>query len=284
MSYAIANQSSKEPPERAGDNPAPDRPGRPGMLWIPGGTFLMGSDKHYPEEAPAHKVSVGGFWMDRHTVTNREFRLFVEATGYQTLAERPANEADYPGALPDFLLSSSVVFKKARNRVDLRDPYDWWTYVPGADWRHPHGPQSSIESLEDHPVVHVAFEDAQAYSAWVGKELPTEAEWELRRAAASPQLSSSGAMNTCPMASQWPIHGRASSPGKTFWKTGTSGRRQSVLSLPTAMASMKWPAMCGNGRRTGIKTTSSSKDRAARSTIRAVRSARRVWIRGHRKF
>ena len=87
------------------------------MLWIPGGTFLMGSDKHYPEEAPAHKVSVGGFWMDRHTVTNRDFRLFVEATGYRTLAERPANDADYPGALPELLLPSSVVFKKARNKA-----------------------------------------------------------------------------------------------------------------------------------------------------------------------
>ena len=95
---------------------------------------------HYPEEAPAHKVSVGGFWMDRHTVTNRDFRLFVEATGYRTLAERPANDADYPGALPELLLPSSVVFKKARNKVDLRDPYNWWTYVAGADWLHPRGP------------------------------------------------------------------------------------------------------------------------------------------------
>jgi sulfatase modifying factor 1 len=179
MSHAFANQNSKGPPERAGDNAAPDQPLRPGMLWIPGGTFLMGSDKHYPEEAPAHKVSVGGFWMDRHTVTNRDFRLFVEATGYRTLAERPANEADYPGALPDLLLPSSVVFKKARNRVDLRDPYNWWTYVAGADWLHPRGPRSSIKGLEDHPVVHVAFEDAQAYAAWIGKELPTEAEWEF---------------------------------------------------------------------------------------------------------
>jgi formylglycine-generating enzyme len=157
MSHAFANQNSKGPPERAGDNAAPDQPLRPGMRWIPGGTFLMGSDKHYPEEAPAHKVSVGGFWMDRHTVTNRDFRLFVEATGYRTLAERPANEADYPGALRDLLLPSSVVFKKARNRVDLRDPYNWWTYVAGADWLHPRGPRSSIKGLEDHPVVSCGF-------------------------------------------------------------------------------------------------------------------------------
>jgi formylglycine-generating enzyme required for sulfatase activity len=233
----------------------------------------MGSDKHYPEEAPAHKVSAGGFWMDRHTVTNRDFRLFVEATGYLTLAERPANEADYPGALPDLLLPSSVVFKNARNRVDLRDPSNWWTDVAGADWLHPRGPRSSIEGLEDHPVVHVAFEDAQAYAAWIGKELPTEAEGEF---AACGGLAAAEFVwgDECLMASQWRIHGKASSPGKTCWKTGTSGRRQSVLSLPTAMASTKWPAMCGNGRRTGIKTTSSSKGRAARLTIRAVPSAR----------
>ncbi len=158
---------------------SPRKMARAGMEWIPGGTFLMGSDKHYEEEKPAHEVSVGGFWMDRHAVTNREFRLFVAATGHRTLAERPANAADYPGALPELLVPSSVVFRKARHRVDLRNTHNWWTYVAGADWRHPQGPQSSIAGLEDHPVVHVAFEDAQAYAAWMGKELPSEAEWEF---------------------------------------------------------------------------------------------------------
>ena len=149
------------------------------MAWIPGGKFLMGSDHHYPEEAPAHKVSVDGFWMDICTVTNREFACFVEKTGYVTSAERPAIPEDYPGALPEMLAPSSVVFVKPRGRVDLRNTHNWWTYVQGADWRHPQGPGSSIDGLDDHPVVHVAFEDAEAYAAWAQKDLPTEAEWEF---------------------------------------------------------------------------------------------------------
>jgi formylglycine-generating enzyme required for sulfatase activity len=149
------------------------------MVWIPGGTFRMGSNDHYPEEAPAHHVVVNGFWMDRTAVTNTEFRRFVDATGYITLAERPANAADYPGAKPELLAPSSVVFKKAPHRVDLGNHYNWWTYVQGADWRHPRGPESSLEGLSEHPVVHVAFEDVEAYAKWAGKALPTEAEWEF---------------------------------------------------------------------------------------------------------
>lgn len=162
------------------DSALPDGSARTaGMARIPGGTFLMGSDCHYPEEAPAHKVCVRAFWMDRHTVTNAEFQRFVGATGYVTLAERPANPEDYPGALPDMLAPSSVMFAKAPHRVGLRDHYNWWIYTAGADWRHPRGPASSLKGLWDHPVVHVAYEDAMAYAAWAGKDLPTEAEWEF---------------------------------------------------------------------------------------------------------
>jgi formylglycine-generating enzyme len=151
----------------------------PGMAWIPGGTFMMGSNDHYPEESPAHRVTVDGFWIDRHTVTNADFQRFVEATGHVTLAERPANPDDYPGAKPEMLVPSSVMFAKPPQRVSLSDHYNWWTYMAGADWRHPRGPQSSLEGLDQHPVVHVAYEDALAYAQWVGKDLPTEAEWEF---------------------------------------------------------------------------------------------------------
>jgi formylglycine-generating enzyme required for sulfatase activity len=149
------------------------------MVWIPGGTFLMGSDRHYPEEAPVHKETVSGFWMDRHLVTNSDFAQFVAATDYATLAERVPDAAQYPGALPHMLVAGSVVFRQPNMRVDLRNHFHWWTYVPGANWRHPIGPESSLEGLQDHPVVHVAYEDVEAYAKWAGKEVPTEAEWEF---------------------------------------------------------------------------------------------------------
>jgi formylglycine-generating enzyme len=149
------------------------------MVWIPGGTFQMGSDKHYPEEAPAHRVMVDGFWMDRHTVTNREFALFVQKTRYVTVAERTPNPADYPGAKPEMLVPASTVFRPPRHRVDLSNQYNWWAYVPGANWRQPQGPGSSIKKRPDHPVLHVSWADVEAYARWVGKELPTEAEWEF---------------------------------------------------------------------------------------------------------
>jgi sulfatase modifying factor 1 len=149
------------------------------MVRIEGGSFLMGSDHHYPEERPAHKVAVDGFWIDRHAVTNRDFARFVDATGHVTMAEKPADPADYPGADPAMLAPASVVFMPPPGRVDLRNHYNWWQYVPGADWRHPRGPDSSLEGLDDHPVVHVAYEDALAYAQWAGKDLPTEAEWEF---------------------------------------------------------------------------------------------------------
>jgi sulfatase modifying factor 1 len=158
---------------------APGMPPDGKMVWIPGGPFLMGSDAHYPEEAPAHRVTVNAFWIDRYAVTNAEFRRFVEATGHVTVAERSADPADYPGAKPEMLAPASVMFRKAAARVDLSNHYNWWEYVPGADWRHPCGPQSSLEDRWSHPVVHVAVEDAEAYAAWAGKQLPTEAEWEF---------------------------------------------------------------------------------------------------------
>ena len=148
------------------------------MVWIPAGRFRMGDDHHYPEEAPAHEVEVGGFWMDRAPVTNAQFLKFVKATGHITLAERPADPADYPGARPEQLLPASIVFVPPRHPVPLDDIHRWWQYVPGANWRHPEGPGSSIKGRERHPVVHMACADAEAYARWAGKQLPSEREWE----------------------------------------------------------------------------------------------------------
>ena len=151
----------------------------PDMVWIPGGAFQMGSDQHYSEERPTHVARVEGFWIDKYEVTNEQFARFVAASKHVTLAERPARAEDYPGAKPEMLKPASVVFRKPTHRVDLRNHFNWWIYVQGANWRHPEGPDSTIEERAQHPVVHIAYEDAAAYAEWVGKELPSEAEWEF---------------------------------------------------------------------------------------------------------
>ena len=149
-----------------------------GMILIPGGTFRMGSDAHYLEEAPAHAVQVDSFFIDRMPVTNRQFKQFVKATGYVTVAEQVPDAKDYPGALPHMLYAGSLVFQKSSGPVDLKNPGLWWAFVQGANWRHPLGRQSGLFKKETHPVVHVAYADALAYAHWAGKELPSEAEWE----------------------------------------------------------------------------------------------------------
>nr|KDP72696.1 gliding motility-associated lipoprotein GldK [Ensifer adhaerens] len=148
------------------------------QIWIEGGTFLMGSDKHYPEEAPAHPVKVDGFWIDVTPVTNRQFAAFVEATGYVTEAEKTPDPKDYPGALPEMMRAGSVIFDPPK-RVTSNSPSQWWNFKFGADWRRPYGRQSNIRGKLDHPVVQVSYLDAKAYAAWAGKDLPTEAEWEF---------------------------------------------------------------------------------------------------------
>jgi formylglycine-generating enzyme len=158
---------------------APQADPRADMVFVPGGEFRMGSDGHYPEEAPAHRVSVGGFWIDSAPVTNRQFRKFVNATKHVTFAEITPRAEDYPGALPHMLKAGSLVFSPPKELVDLKDWSQWWRFKFGADWRRPYGPRSSISGMDDHPVVHVAYRDAEAYARWAGKALPTEAEWEF---------------------------------------------------------------------------------------------------------
>ena len=157
---------------------APSRAPYPDMVWFPGGTFRMGSDDHYTEEAPVHRVTLDGSWMDRTTVTNRDFQTFVDATGYVTVAERSPNPEDHPGAPAENLVAGSLVFRKTPGPVDLRHLSQWWVWTPGASWRRPGGSRSTIAGRMDHPVVHVAYDDAEAYATWTGKALATEAEWE----------------------------------------------------------------------------------------------------------
>jgi sulfatase modifying factor 1 len=148
------------------------------LRWIPAQTYAMGSGRHYPEEGPVHKVTVDGFWMESHQVTNAQFGEFVRDCGYLTVAERPLDPADFPGAPEENLQPGSMVFTRTAGPVNLRHINLWWTWTPGASWRHPEGPGSSTSGREDHPVVHVAFEDAEAHANWAGRGLPSEAEWE----------------------------------------------------------------------------------------------------------
>ncbi|MDI3213061.1 formylglycine-generating enzyme family protein [Arthrobacter sp. AL12] len=148
------------------------------MLRIPAGEFLMGSDAFYPDEGPAHRVRVPAFELDQRPVTNAEFALFVAATGYLTVAERPLDPADFPDLSPQDLTPGALVFTPSPGPVDLSDWRQWWRWVPGASWQQPLGPGSSTAGGEDHPAVQVSYADAGAYAAWAGKRLPDEAEWE----------------------------------------------------------------------------------------------------------
>ncbi|MGZ8842914.1 MAG: formylglycine-generating enzyme family protein [Pyrinomonadaceae bacterium] len=175
---ADSDSSANQPPLiNAGSAPAP---APEGMVWIPGGEFSMGAeDPEMRDARPFHRVAVDGFWMDQTEVTNEEFARFVKATGYVTVAERKPDAKDFPGAPPENLVAGSVVFTPPDTKVPLDDHFVWWRYVPGASWRHPNGPESNIKGKEKNPVVHIAYEDAEAYAKWAGKRLPTEAEFEF---------------------------------------------------------------------------------------------------------
>jgi sulfatase modifying factor 1 len=164
----------------------------PGMAWVPGGEFVMGSKeltattcpilegmRLVPDAQPLHPVRVSGFWMDETEVTNQQFEQFVNATGYVTIAERVPTPEQLPGVPADKLVAGSAVFTPVPAGVTVDDSYQWWRYVPGANWKHPEGPGSNVKGRENHPVIHIAFQDAQAYAKWAGKRLPTEAEYEF---------------------------------------------------------------------------------------------------------
>jgi formylglycine-generating enzyme len=156
----------------------PPGPAPQGMAWVPGGWFWMG-DNAFPDAMPEHLVYVDGFWMDAHEVTNAEFARFVAATGYKTVAEIPPDPAEFPNVPPEDLKAGSIVFAPPNEPVPLDNHFAWWTYVPGANWQHPEGPDSTIEGRENHPAIHIAWKDAMAYADWADKRLPTEAEWEF---------------------------------------------------------------------------------------------------------
>src|SRR3954451_18199356 len=217
-------------------SPAPAQSGRGDMVMISGGTFRMGSDQHYPEKAPVHRVTVDGFWIDRTPVTNRQFGQFVEATGYVTFAEIAPKAEDYPGALPHMLKAGSLMFQPPQRPVDLRDWSQWWTFKFGATWRKPYGPGSSIRGLDDHPVVHVAFKDAEVTRPGLARNCRPKRNGSSPPVAAWTARSSPGVTRSCRAAGRWRTPGRARSRTRTLLRAATSARRRSGRFRRTAMA------------------------------------------------
>jgi formylglycine-generating enzyme required for sulfatase activity len=242
------------------------------MVFVAGGVFAMGDDRFYPEERPVRQVEVDGFWMDEHLVTAAEFRRFARQTKYVTVAERAPEASEYPDADPELLVPGSLVFRKTAGPVNLDDVRNWWEYVPGAHWRRPDGRGTTINGRDRHPVVHVAYEDAEAYAVWAGKELPTEAEWEFAARGGLEGSVFAWGDEKFPdgkaMANTWR---RASSRGRTSGSTGSRGPRRSAVFRRTATGSSTCAATSGSGRATGSRSPrpALSRRRAAPLATRA---------------
>ena len=246
---------------RSAPGPAPD-----GMVWIPGGEFSMGAQvpsdparrrrdaghDRFPADPPR---LVDGFWMDATEVTNEQFARFVKATGYVTVAEQTPRAEDFPGAPAATLVPGSVIFSPPKHPVSLADPYQWWADVNGANWRHPLGPESSIDGKEQFPVVHVAYADALAYATWAGKRLPTEAEWEFAaRGGLTGQLFPWG--DEFRKDGHWMANSHQGHfPDHDSVRTRSRASRRSRSFRRTATGSTTWPGTCGSGSATGIAPT-----------------------------
>jgi hypothetical protein len=214
-------QTDLRPADKPSDN---DRTAH--MVQIPGGTFRMGSDRHYPEEAPVHRVTVDGFWIDRTPVTNRQFMRFVIATGHKTFAEIPPDPKHYPGALPHMLYAGSLVFERPHSTYDLRDLGQWWTFMKDANWRHPYGPKSNINVLNDHQTCTYPIRTRCSMRAGPARTCRPRRSGSSPRAAGSTAPNSRGAMNSCLMACTWPTPGRANSRCTMPTRTVTSAPRR----------------------------------------------------------
>lgn len=247
-----------------GDLPLPS-----GMVYIPGGRFSMGMPNPVgmtgggngvmEDCRPIHRVEVNPFFMDDHEVTNAEFEAFVKATGYVTIAEKAPSKEEFPDADPELLVAGSVVFTPPAKPVSLNDHLQWWSYVKGANWRRPEGGESSIKGRENHPVVHIAWEDAAAYAKWAGKRLPTEAEWEFAaRGGLTGNLYAWG-NSFLPGGSRWPIRFRVIFPIKTAMKTDLPEPLRLNSTVPTDLVCTIWPEMYGNGVPTGTGTIITSR-------------------------
>ena len=196
------------------------------MVLVPGGTFRMGSDRHYPEEAPVHRVTVDGFRIDRTPVTNRQFKAFIKATGHKTFAEIAPDPKDYPGALPHMIYAGSLVFVPPPAVQGLRDWSQWWQFMKGACWRHPYGPKSNINTSDNHPSCMCHFRMRSLTRSGRARTCRPKPNGNLPRVAGSTARSSPGATNLRPVACIWPTPGRANFPGRTGSTTATRAPRR----------------------------------------------------------